>query len=394
VATACQGEGAHVWWPTKDHQSDEPDSMLISVSVPKGLKNISNGRLRKTTKLADGYTRFDWFVGNPINNYDVAVNIADYVHFADSYDGEKGKLTLDYWVLPQHLEKAKKQFGANVKPMLKAFEYWFGPYPFYSDGFKLIETPHLGMEHQSGVAYGNKYMNGYLGRDLSGTGKGLSWDYIVIHEAGHEWFGNNVTASDIADMWIQEGFTTYSEGLFVDYTQGKEAGAIYINGSRRNINNDGPIAGVYHINQEGSGDMYPKGAALLHMIRTIINDDAKWREVLRGIGKEFYHKTILRAELIAYINKASGRDFSKVFEQYLLYKNIPTLEVRFQNGKAYGRWVSDVAGLDMPVRLGIKGQPMQFFEAGPRMKEIQIAGLTKDNIEIDTFNYYIGVLVQ
>ena len=224
VATACQGVGASIWWPTKDQQADEVDSMLISVSVPAGLKDVSNGRLRKITKLKGGYTRFDWAVRNPINNYDVALNVGDYQHFSDSYAGEKGPLTLDYWVLPENLKKAKTQFAVNVKPMLKSMEHWFGPYPFYTDGYKLVDAPHLGMEHQSAVAYGNKYQNGYLGKDRSATGWGLKWDFIIIHESGHEWFGNNITSKDIADMWVHESFTTYSEALFVESQFGKPAG--------------------------------------------------------------------------------------------------------------------------------------------------------------------------
>ncbi len=287
VATACQGIGASIWWPTKDHQADEVDSMLISISVPKGLKDVSNGRLRKVTELKDGYTRYDWFVSNPINNYNVVANIADYTHFTDSYDGEKGKLDIDYWVLPENLEKAKKQFGENVKPMLKSFEHWFGPYPFYEDGYKLVETPHLGMEHQSAIAYGNRYLNGYKGKDLSGTGWGLKWDYIVVHESGHEWFGNNITAKDIADEWIHESFTDYSEALFTESYYGKAAGQEYVYGLRTGIDNYTPIGRSYGVNKEGSDDMYSKGAVILNMVRTIINDDAKWLEILRGLNKTF-----------------------------------------------------------------------------------------------------------
>src|SRR5665213_1253635 len=292
VATACQGVGASIWWPNKDHQYDEVDSALISISVPDTLQDVSNGRLRKVTKLHNGYTRYDWFVANPINNYDIEANIGKYTHFSDVYNGEKGKLTLDYWVLRYNLEKAKKQFGENVKDMIKAFEYWFGPYPFYEDGYKLIEAPHLGMEHQSGTAYGNHFQNGYLGRDLSGTGWGLKWDFIIVHESGHEWFGNNITSKDLADMWIHESFTNYSESLFIEQRYGKQAGQEYVHGTRFLIQNDAPIVGIYNVNKEGSGDMYYKGGNLLNMIRTIINDDEKWRSILRGLNKTFYHQTV------------------------------------------------------------------------------------------------------
>lgn len=389
VATACEGVGASIWWPNKDHLSDEVDSMLISISVPKGLKDVSNGRLRKVTDLGDGYTRFDWFVANPINNYDVTANIGDYTEFKDTYNGEKGKLDLDYWVLPADLEKAKKQFGANVKPMLKAFEYWFGPYPFYEDSYKLVETPHLGMEHQSAVAYGNHFLNGYLGRDLSSTGWGLKWDYIIVHESGHEWFGNNITAKDLADMWIHESFTCYSEGLFVDYQYGKKAGEEYIHGQRQGIQNSSPVVGVYGVNKEGSEDMYPKGAVLLNMVRTIINDDEKWRNILRGLNKTFYHQTVTYNDIIDYINKQSGMNLSPVFDQYLRHKGLPTLHFTWKDGKPYCKWTADAKNFDMPVKVRIKGGEYKFIKPTTTLEPVNIPGATKGNLQIDTLNYYI-----
>ena len=395
VATACQGTGASIWWPTKDQQADEVDSMLISVSVPTGLKDVSNGRLRKVKRLKGGYTRFDWAVSNPINNYDVALNVGNFQRFGDVYQGEKGPLTLDYWVLPENLIKAKTQFDANVKPMLKSMEHWFGPYPFYQDGYKLVDAPHLGMEHQSAVAYGNKYQNGYLGKDRSNTGWGLKWDFIVIHESGHEWFGNNITTKDIADMWVHESFTTYSEALFVESQFGKPAGQEYIHGQRRNIQNDGPIIGPYGVNKEGSGDMYDKGSNLLNMLRTILNDDAKWQLLLRGLSSTFYHQTVTGQQVIDYLNRESGKDFTKIFDQYLRHRSLPILEIRFENGQTLARWVADVDKFDMPVRVQLKGGEYQFINPTTKfavMKEL--AGATKETLEVDTFNYYIGVLVN
>ncbi|RVT98195.1 M1 family peptidase [Mucilaginibacter limnophilus] len=394
VATACQGAGASIWWPTKDHQADEVDSMLISISVPKGLKDISNGRLRKTTELKDGYTKFDWFVSYPINNYDVAANIANYDHIGDSYDGEDGKLTLDYWVLSYNVEKAKKHFGEDVKPMLKAFEYWFGPYPFYRDGYKLVETPHLGMEHQSAVAYGNKYKKGYLGMDMAGTGTGLQWDYIIVHESGHEWFGNNITTKDIADMWVHEGFTNYSEALFTESRWGKQAGLEYIHGLRTGISNDGPIIGPYNVNKEGSGDMYPKGANLLGMIRTIINDDEKWRGILRGLNKTFGKKTTTSDEVIKYINEQAGMDLTPVFDQYLKHGALPILELAEFRGKLYCRWIAEEQKFNMPVRVKVKDGEYKVIKPTRKLSAVNIDGATKDNIEVDTFNFYIGVLKE
>jgi aminopeptidase N len=394
VATACQGAGASIWWPNKDQQADEVDSALISISVPTGLTDVSNGRLRKVTDLKNGYTKFDWFVSNPINNYDIAANIADYTHFSDSYNGEKGKLSLDYWVLTYHLAQAKKQFGENVKRMLQSHEHWFGPYPFYEDGYKLIETPHLGMEHQSGIAYGNHFKNGYLGRDLSHTGWGLKWDYIIIHESGHEWFGNSITSKDLGDMWIHESFTDYSESLFVETFYGKQAGQEYVHGLRTGIANDRPIVGPYGVNKEGSEDMYDKGSVILNMVRTIINDDEKWRNILRGLNKTYYHQTVTYNDITDYISKESGKDLKPVFTQYLLTTTLPVLEFSNSRGKLSYRWTSCVPGFNMPVKIRIKGGEYQYITPGADFKPVTITGLTKDNLEVDTFNYYIGVLVD
>jgi aminopeptidase N len=394
VATACQGVGASIWWPNKDHQYDEVDSALISISVPTGLQDVSNGRLRKVTDLKNGYTRYDWFVANPINNYDIEANIGKYTHFNDTYAGEKGNLSLDYWVLTYNLDKAKKQFGENVKDMIKAFEHWFGPYPFYEDGYKLIETPHLGMEHQSGTAYGNHFKNGYLGRDLSGTGWGLKWDFIIVHESGHEWFGNNITSKDLADMWIHESFTNYSESLFIEQRYGKQAGQEYVHGTRMAIQNDRPIIGTYNVNKEGSGDMYYKGGNMLNMIRTIINDDEKWRSILRGLNKTFYHQTVTYDQVVNYINEQAGKDLSPIFDQYLHYKNIPILNFMYMRGKLYCRWIADAKGFNMPVRVRVKGGDYQFITPTTDFKPVEITDVTKDNIEVDTFDYYIGVLVD
>ena len=395
VATACQGIGASIWWPTKDHQYDEVDSALISISVPKGLKDVSNGRLRKVTKLKDGYTRFEWFVANPINNYDIEANIGDYVHYHGIYQGEKGKLTLDYWPLSYNVNKAKKQWNENATKMLKAFEHWFGPYPFYEDGYKLVETPHLGMEHQSGTAYGNHYQNGYLGRDLSGTGWGLKWDFIVVHESGHEWFGNNITSKDVADMWIHESFTNYSESLFIETYYGKQAGQEYVHGTRMNIQNDRPIVGPYNVNREGSGDMYYKGGNLLNMVRTVINDDEKWRGILRGLNKTFYHQTVTYDQVVNYISEQAAMNLSPIFDQYLHFTNIPILEFTTRKGKTLCRWINvNTKEFNMPVRVKIKGGDYKFITPTTQFASVKLDGATAENIEVDTFNYYIGVLVD
>lgn len=392
IASANQGIGASLWWPNKDHQSDEPDSVLISVTVPKELMNVSNGRLRNTENIGKKKTKFNWFVSNPINNYNIAINIGDYVHFQDSFNGEKGKLDIDYYVLRENIERAKPHFEANVKPMLKAFEYWFGPYPFYEDSFKLIETSHLGMEHQSGIAYGNRFLNGYLGRDGSGTGWGLKWDFIIIHEAGHEWFGNNITASDIADMWIHESFTNYSEALYIDYYFGKKAGQEYIHGNRRAIQNKTPIQGQYHVNNEGSGDMYNKGGVLHNMIRTIIADDDKWRSILRGLNAKFYHQQVDYDDIVNFINQESGLNFNSIFEQYVKTTLIPVLCIsETKDGKVQAKWKNTVENFEMPVYIGTADNNLKAINITNNDQTLNIHNLTKENIKIDTFNYYIDI---
>ncbi len=354
IATSCQGDGASMWWPCKDHMYDEPDSMLISVNVPQDLTDISNGRLRRVTKLDDGTHTFHWFVANPISNYVININIGDYVHFGEKYAGEKGDLDCDYYVLRDNINDAKKHFQ-QVPKMLKAFEYWFGPYPFYEDGYKLVEVPYLGMEHQSSVTYGNGYQNGYLGNDLSGTGWGLKFDFIIIHESGHEWFANNITYKDIADMWVHEGFTAYSENLFVDYHYNKEAAADYVIGTRANISNTQPIIGKYDVNHAGSGDMYSKGANMLHTIRYLIDDDEKWRQILRGLNKEFYHQTVTSQQIEQYMSTYSGINLKPVFDQYLRATNIPQLALEIDKKCLKYRWKEAGKDFDMKVKIKVDG---------------------------------------
>lgn len=353
MSVACQGLGASVWYPCKDHQSDEPDKgARLTIIVPDATSAIGNGRMASKTKYDDTRTAWTWEVKSPINNYNIIPYIGYYTEWKDQFNGEKGTLDLNYWVLDYNVEKSKAQFGRDVKPMLECFEKWFGPYPFYDDGFKLVESPHLGMEHQSAIAYGNHYMNGYLGSDLSGSGWGKNWDYIIVHESGHEWFANNVTTKDIADMWVHEGFTTYSEVLFVECQYGKEAADAYCQGSRKNIGNDKPIIGTYGVNSEGSGDMYPKGANLLHTIRQVINDDAKFRGILRGLNRDFYHSTTTSKEVEAYFSRVLGKNLSKIFDQYLRTKNIPVLEYKVAGKKTSFRWTNCVNGFDMPLTIG------------------------------------------
>ncbi|MBG49589.1 MAG: peptidase M1 [Pseudozobellia sp.] len=386
IATSNQGLGASVWWPNKDHMYDEVDSMKIRIKAPKGLMDVSNGQLKAVDENSNTY---EWFVKNPINNYGVNINIADYVHFEEKYQGEKGALQMDYYVLPYNLEKAKEHFKDAPK-MMEAFEHWFGPYPFYEDGFKLVEVPYLGMEHQSSVTYGNQYKMGYLGRDLSGTGWGLKFDFIIIHEAGHEWFANNITYKDIADMWVHEGFTAYSENLFIDYYYGKEASADYVIGTRANIQNDKPIIGKYDVNHRGSGDMYYKGANMLHTIRQIIGDDEKWRQILRGLNKEFYHSTVTTQQIENYIIDKSGIDLSKVFDQYLRTANIPNFEYQMTPEGIKYRYSQVIDGFTMPIELYI-GNKKVTVNPTTEWQQIKLSTSEKESkITVDR-DYYVNV---
>ncbi|WP_420581379.1 M1 family metallopeptidase [Reichenbachiella sp.] len=387
VGSSCQGLGASVWWPCKDHMYDEVDSMLMSVTVPDHLMNVSNGRPRGVDDNKDGTKTYHWFVNNPINNYGVNINIGDYVHFNETYQGENGPLDMDYYVLRENLKKAKKHFKLAPKTM-EALEHWFGPYPFYEDGYKLVEAPYLGMEHQSSVTYGNGYQYGYKGNDLSGTGWGLKWDYIITHETGHEWFANNITYKDMADMWVHEGFTCYSEGLYTEYFFGKEAGAEYIRGQRAGINNVKPMIGDYDVNSEEHGNVYSKGANFLHTLRQAINDDEKWRNILRGLNEEFYHQTVTTQQIEEYISEQSGRDFQFVFDQYLRNSSLPVFEYIFRDGRMGYRWSGVVGGFDLPLKVYLN-EKETWLE--PKTNWQFIEANEDTSIKLDR-NFYVAVL--
>ena len=384
IASSCQGLGASVWWPNKDHMYDEVDSMKISVNIPKGLTNVSNGRLLEIEEKKNSNT-FHWFVNNPINNYGVNINIGDYVRFSEVYDGENGNLDLDYFVLSYNLAKAKEQFK-QVPMMIEAFEHWFGPYPFYEDSFKMVEAPYLGMEHQSSITYGNGYTNGYKGSSYPSNSKwGLKFDYIIIHEGGHEWFANNITYRDIADMWIHEGFTTYSENLYVEYFYGKEAGAEYVISSRKGISNFKPIiTGEYGVNRESSGDIYAKGANVLHTLRQLTKDDELWRDTLRGINKDFFHQTVSSNQIENYISKKLNINLKKFFDQYLRDTRIPIFEYEINDGELKYRWSNVINGFNMPIEINLDNKSIKLFPVMDWKHLKTIEG----NLEINK-NYYV-----
>lgn len=387
IATTCQGIGASIWWPCKDHGYDEPDrGMDMRITVPEALTAVSNGRLQETTRDEANKTRtFHWRVVNPINNYGVNVNIGHYVSMDGEYAGEGGKLDLQYWMLDYQQEKAKKQF-VEVPRTLAAFEHWFGKYPFYEDGYKLVVVPYLGMEHQSSVTYGNGFQNGYSGRDLSNTGVGMKFDFIIVHESAHEWWGNNISMKDAADMWIHESFANYAENLFVEYHFTEKEAQDYVIGCRALIRNDEPIIGTYGVNKSGSGDMYYKGGNMLHTMRHVLHDDAKWRTVLRGLNREFWHKTVGTAEFEAYMSRECGVDYGPIFAQYLRTKDIPVLVYEARD-KAVAVWCEKVVpGFRMPVLLKVNGVE-QRVTVGAEPQELAIEGALK-SFELDR-NFYM-----
>ena len=386
INTACEGQGASIWWPNKDQWRDEVESMEISVAVPDGLTDVSNGKFLGKTDLGDGYTRWDWRVQYPINNYCVSMNIGNYVHFAD----QLGDLPLDYYVLPEDLDKAKMQF-AQVKGMLEAYQHYFGEYPFPKDGYKLIEAPYSGMEHQSAVTYGNHFTNGYLGRDWTGVGISTRFDFIIIHESGHEWFGNSITAADRSDMWIHEGWTTYLESLYVEHQYGHDDAVKYLNGYKPKIRNRQPIIAQRGVNASPPADQYFKAALMINTLRSIVDDDQRWWKLLHNFYQHFKYQNIMTEDIVDYFNHATGKNLTPVFNQYLRHAAIPVLELKFDDaaGTVDYRWSADEADFAMPVRVGKKDH-WQIIEPTTEWQSMK-STLPKDEFEVGTDLYYVGV---
>jgi len=393
ISTACQALGASVWWPNKDTQADEPDSQRVAITVPDSMQAVGNGRLRRIERDPDGWATWEWFVTSSINNYDVAPYVGHYAQYSDAYEGEGGHLTLDFWPLAAHLDAAREQWR-QVKPMLQCFEHWFGPYPWYADGYQLVEAPHLGMEHQSAIAYGNGFRNGYKGTDLSGTGWGLTWDFIVIHESAHEWWGNSITTADLADMWVHESFANYSESLYTECRYGAAAGAAYVRGVRKKIKNDGPIVAAYGVNAEGSGDMYYKGGNMLHTIRHVIANDTTWRAILRGLNAEFRHRIVTGRQVQDYISAKAGMDLSKVFAQYLTTTKVPVLEYRLDGSSLTYRWADVVPGFAMPVDVVTGAQRSQRLTPTESWQTTTLALDRPDAFHVDEDFYVDSRLVE
>ncbi|HEX4951314.1 MAG TPA: M1 family metallopeptidase [Blastocatellia bacterium] len=384
ITTACEGIGASIWWPNKDQQRDEVEAMQMHIAVPNGLMDVSNGRFLGKQDLGDGYTRWDWAISYPINNYNVSLNIGAYEHF-----GEKlGDLAMDYYVLPENLEKAKKQF-AQAKPMMEAFQKYFGDYPFKRDGYKLIEVPYSGMEHQSAVTYGNRFANGYLERDWTGVGVSSKFDFIIIHESAHEWFGNSITAADVSDQWIHEGWATYAECVYVEALFGREDAIKYTNGYKTKVRNQQPILTTPETNRTPGQDQYFKGALFLHTLRSVIDDDAKWWKMLRAYCAAFKYRNIMNDDVVRFYNQQSGQNLTPLFDQYLRHSALPVLELKFADGSVAYRWKADVKAFAMPVKLGrsTHWQTIRPTTVWQTMK----TSLTKDEFEVATNLYYIEV---
>lgn len=386
IGVAVQGTGASLWYPVKDSQSDEPDmGASIKVAVPNGLMNVSNGRFIGSEELKNGYTSWLWEVRNLINTYNITVNIGDYVHIHDNHKN----LDLDYYVIRGNEGTAKKHFE-EVKPMMDCFQSKFGQYPFTEDGYKLIETPYLGMEHQSAVAYGNKYRKGYRGSDNSGTGIGMLFDYIIIHETGHEWFGNSITSRDIADMWIHEGFTTYSETVFVECLYGYDKAMEYINGQKRLVENNKKIIGAYGVNDEGPTDKYYKGSLLLNTLRHVVDDDEKWWRMILKFAENYRHQIVDTKTVVDFFNSESGMNLAPIFQQYLEHRNIPVLEFKTQGKGFIYRWKTDVPAFEMPVDVFLNKSKVRLFPSNDWKKLNQKVKKSTD-LKILTDAFYINV---
>jgi aminopeptidase N len=395
ITTACEGEGPSVWWPNKDQWRDEPqDGMEIDIAVPNGLMDVSNGRFVGSHDLGDGYTEWDWRVHYPINNYDVALNIGDYQHWSDIHiNKETGqKTSMDFYALPEDLAKAKTQF-AQASGMLDAFEHYLGEYPFDKDGYKLIEVPYAGMEHQTAVAYGNHFENGYYGRDWTGVGISPRFDFIIIHESGHEWFGNAITARDHSDMWIHEGWTTYLESLYVEYRWGKADAIRYLNGLKPKIHNERPIITPRGTNAEPSEDQYFKGALMINTLRSVIDDDTKWFADIHDFYQAFQYQTIMTEDVVAWWNARTKMSLTPFFDEYLRHAAIPQLELYLdhKNHRVGYRWKADEPDFAMPVRIGDRAH---WTSVTPTTKNIQWTpwpgDMSVESVAVDQEDFYIG----
>lgn len=385
VGVACEKLGAHVWWPVKDHLSDEPDSMDLHYTIPKGLFCVANGTLI-SQETKDEKTTFHWKVSNPINSYNVTFYIGDFVKVEQPYNGLDGMHILEYYVLPKDKQRAERHFYQTAD-ILRFFEETFGVYPWWNDGFKLVSSPYEGMEHQSAIAYGNGFEKNKL---LS------NYDYIILHEAAHEWWGNSITVSDFADIWIQEGFATYSEALYIEHADGKAAYDRYLWFYAIFIRNKAPMVGPKEVNywEYKDGDPYMKGALTLHSLRNTLDDDSLFFSILRGFYQENAKQIVSSDEFVEYAQKISGQDLTWFFDQYLHRREAPKFlyYIETKNGikELNYKWTDVVEGFKMPVRVSINGE---FVELEPTTNK-QIHKFPDQNSDFFVDNNFCYLTVE
>lgn len=390
ISVACQYKGASLWFPCKNHLSDEPENgATISVIVPDSLIAVSNGRLINQQQLAAEKTLFRWRVKSPINHYGISFYIGKFVHLSGKYNGKNGLLSTDFWVLDYNRQKAIEHLMPQTDSTLVVLENCFGPYPFYNDGFKMVDAPYIGMEHQSAIAYGSSYRKGtnVKGGDISNTGWGKKTDRILVHETAHEWFGNSITASDIADRWLQEGFVGLAEELVIAHYWGANAGNAFMQGRFRTIENDTPVIGKYGINEDGGQDNYVKGWAVLHMIKTMLYNDDQFIHLLKKLNQQFYHKIISSHTIEDFFIKETKLQLKPFFDQYLRSTQIPVLQYTFKDNQIWYRFVNCNKGFTMPLETNLIGQ--KWIYPGLEWKTVDFKGLSKGNqFQIDP-NFYL-----
>jgi aminopeptidase N len=347
ASVACEVAGSSLWWPSKDHLSDEPDSMVMHYTVPNGLSCVANGV--QTDSLVNGdFTTYTWKVSYPINTYNTTFYIGKYSHFYIPYKSDSGSFVMDFYVLKDNYERAKEHF-MQVPYIIQYFENFYGSYPWPRDGYKLVESSYEGMEHQTAIAYGHKFKN-------------TSWidaDYIILHESAHEWWGNSVSASDYADIWIHEGFATYSEALYIEATQGYDAYLNFLRYYAMLIINKRPVIGPYGVNywDYKDIDVYMKGALLLHTLRNTINNDSLFRDILKTFYQRFAQKTAITSDFINIVNEKTGKDNTEFFKQYLYSRTCPELvweyyyDIKIGKSYVYYKWLNANEGFSIPIKV-------------------------------------------
>jgi hypothetical protein len=386
IETVVQGSGASLWWPCKDHLSDKPDSMHITVTVPSGLTVISNGRFLGKNELPDKQVQFKWAVSYPMNTYSAVLYIGDYVHFSDQFVSASESFPLNYYCLSYDLD-LDKQFVKQVKPLLSLYEKDFGPYPFPRDGYALVESPY-GMEHQSAVSSGT-FFNLADGKPVDSIAHVIEF----WHETAHEWWGNSVTCNDMADFWIHESFASYAEVLCYENFFGSAAAEEYLN--KQDPGNKEPIIGFYDVNDFHTGDMYSKGIRMIASLRQSINNDSLFFSILKGIQSKYKYQSINSADIISYFNKETGTDYTYLFDQYLRYGAIPILMIsKKTSGKDLEfryKWNANVSNFRLPVKIIAANKKEFFIYPTTEWKSTSVPNNLPDDVKIDNVHSYFEI---